>query len=57
MEKLVDAFLYLGPPSLALREQAPAQIATDPYGRSLAHTALILDDWRRNELRDMDGAS
>ena len=30
---------------------------SDPYRRSLAHTALILDDWRRNELRDMDGAS
>ena len=24
--------------------------------RSLAHTALILDDWRRSVARDMDGA-
>ena len=30
IEKLVDAFLYLGPPSLALREQTPAEIASDP---------------------------
>ena len=22
---------------------------TDPYGRSLAHTALISDDWRRSD--------
>ena len=26
------------------------------YERSLAHTALISDDWRRSELRDKDGA-
>jgi hypothetical protein len=30
IEKLVDALLYLGPPSLALREQTPAEIASDP---------------------------
>jgi hypothetical protein len=29
MEDVVDAFLYLGPPSLALREQVPADIALD----------------------------
>jgi hypothetical protein len=29
---------------------------TDPYRRSLAHTALISDGWRRSDLRDMDGA-
>ena len=28
----------------------------DLYGRSLAHTALIVDGWRRSELRDRDGA-
>jgi hypothetical protein len=32
MEKLVDAFLYLGPPDLRLTEQMPADIALDePY--------------------------
>lgn len=30
IEKLVDALLYLGPPSLALREQTPAEIVSDP---------------------------
>jgi hypothetical protein len=29
---------------------------SDPHERSLAHAALILDDWRRSDLRDMDGA-
>jgi hypothetical protein len=28
----------------------------DPDKRSLAHTALISDDWRRSDLRDRDGA-
>ena len=29
---------------------------TDPYMRSLAHTALISDDWRRSVARDKDGS-
>ncbi len=28
----------------------------DPYERSLAHTALISDDWRRSDPRDRDEA-
>ena len=28
----------------------------DPYGRSLAHTALISDEWRRSDMRDKDEA-
>jgi hypothetical protein len=29
---------------------------TDPYERSLAHTALISDDWRRSDQGAKDGA-
>ena len=28
----------------------------DPYGRSLAHTAPISDEWRRSGQGDRDGA-
>ena len=43
MEDVVDAFLYLGPPSLALREQIPADIALDSaYMAELRHRANLL---------------
>ena len=43
MEDVVDAFLYLGPPSLALREQIPAEIALDSaYMAELRHRANLL---------------
>jgi hypothetical protein len=45
MEELVDAFLYLGPPDLSLKEQLPADIALDAdYEKELQ---------RRESLRGM----
>jgi hypothetical protein len=45
MEEVVDAFLYLGPPSLALREQMPADIALDSsYMAELRHRANLLGE-------------
>lgn len=46
MERLVDAFLYLGPPTLALREQMPADIALDSdFVTEFDRRAKILGDW------------
>ncbi len=36
--------------------QLPGAPRTDPYGRSLAHTAPISDGWRRSVSRGRDGA-
>lgn len=45
MEEVVDAFLYLGPPSLALREQFPADIAMDSaYMAELRRRANLLGE-------------
>jgi hypothetical protein len=45
MADLVDAFLYLGPPELALREQMPADIALDAgYMKELRRRELLIGD-------------
>lgn len=45
LEEVVDAFLYLGPPSLALREPLPADIALDSaYMAELRRRANLLGE-------------
>jgi hypothetical protein len=56
MEKLVDAFLCLGPPSLSLREQAPAQIASDPDAMAeIERRARLAGYW--SGIADMGGSA
>lgn len=45
MSDLVDAFLYLGPPELALKEQMPADIALDAaYMKELRRRGLLIGE-------------
>ena len=45
MADLVDAFLYLGPPELALKEQMPADIALDAgYMKELRRRELLIGE-------------
>lgn len=59
MEDVVDAFLYLGPPSLALSEQIPADIALDSvYMDELRRRAKLLAVawWVPSDAQIMGGA-
>lgn len=56
MEELVDAFLYLGPQDLRLREQIPADIALDKHylkdvNRPMALFGFPEADWNSAESR------
>jgi hypothetical protein len=56
MEKLIDAFLYLGPGDLMLKEQMPADIALDVgYIKTLrARESLVMPGGERPNLEEFD---